>query len=355
MTDQRIPLFSFIRNASRRCLSIRLALLAVVMLLVWAVVSTLWRHVALPMLAERYLPESFRMLYGAPPPAMQKKESLRKGNINGVPVAIPLSYAYYYPVEYNDQSIWEARKPGDKKPEERTFDDAIGAFGVYVRWPEMLPRNANADLQKKFVQEILVEKSEFSWLKIGIAAYNNPKTKGRDLGWAPVLRGVMESLNKRPQERKLPSPDPRIPVCGISGLKEMVHVHYELRGADPATGLQWAEPVGPGTECFHIWNMSLYWQGDIDGIATDMIECDNGRLPNPKSFQVCDHKFYLPEWHASVSVTYPRAHLSQWREIKARTRQLILGFQAGPDISLSADFQSGSQPNPQPNSREVKR
>ena len=119
----------------------------VLVLLAVATTCTIWlalRATLIPYLAQRYTLESFRLLYGEKPNSALpegKKGLPRRGQINGVPISVPLEYMTYYPVEYKDKSIWEGRKPGDKKPEERTYDDAIGAFTIYAHWPDMQSRN----------------------------------------------------------------------------------------------------------------------------------------------------------------------------------------------------------------------
>jgi hypothetical protein len=111
-----------------------------------------------------------------------------------------------------------------------------------------------------------------------------------------------------------------------------------MHGTDPGTGLKWAEPVGPGTERFHPWNQTLHWKGDLDGDVSDMIECYNGRMPNPDSRPVCRHRFNLPEWGAWVDFNYPRTLLPQWKSLKTSVRDLILSFEV-----KSADIANKSE------------
>lgn len=292
-------------------------LLAVVFA-VWLVSWLAW-GVLKSQIIKHGTPEAFRQLYGEVPalPRTDRPIPVRKGNINGVPIAVPSNYLYF-PFEYNDQSIWEARKPGDKRPEERGFADAVGAFAPNVRWPDLKPRSPETE------QSFWNRKKPGGdpWLFIGVVD-NGPNSSIPKYGWAPHLRGLIKRLAERPQRRYLPPKDPK----GFLGDAEDVQVHYELRGVDPATGLQWAEPVGPGVETFETWNYVLYWQGDIDGHVSDLVECRNGRMPNPSTQIRCEHNFELPEWGAAVDVSYRRDLLPQWREIKARTRELLLSFQ----------------------------
>jgi hypothetical protein len=314
----------------------RMLMLLVAVSLIWLLAAIAW-HYAKPLLIRHFVPESYRLLIGEMPTAPQKPKVMLKGNMNGIPLAIPRQYIEF-PVEYNDKSIWEARKPGDKKPEQRTFEDAIGAFSLLVRWPEMKPRWESFELKRKFLEETS-DGSEHPWLSIGVTARQMIHSKGKEYGYALPLQAHLRRLSERPQEsRHRPTSGKGGALCSTSANTELISVHYQLRGLDPASGLQWAEPVGPRTECFHTWNMAWYWAGDMNGLVTDMIKCDNGKLPNPKAYQECTHYYAIPEWGAGVTVTYPRRWLPQWREIRARTLSLVLGMRPP----------SGSDPTVQP-------
>ena len=315
------------RGVSKRLLLLAGSLLAlyVVGVLLWAVIK--------PQLIKHGVPEAFRQLYGEVPPlpGADRPIPIRKGNINGVPIAVPSNYLYF-DFEYNDKSIWEARKPGDKKPEERTFDDAVGALTPHVRWPDMQPRSP--ETEQRFWNHD--KPGGDVWLMIGVSAYG-PDAKGRDLGWAPVLRDKIKRLGDGWWENTNEQDS------ATGRYKRPTGVRYELRGTDPVTGLQWAQPVGPGTEHFELWNKTLYWQGALNGYVSDMIACYNGKMRNPNSDQKCRHRFKLPEWGASISVTYPRSLLPQWRELKAKTRALVLSFQAEPQSKSASEPTTNQQ------------
>ena len=301
----------------------RMLMLLVAVSLIWLLAAIAW-HYAKPLLIRHFVPESYRLLIGEMPTAPQKPKVMLKGNMNGIPLAIPRQYIEF-PVEYNDKSIWEARKPGDKKPEQRTFEDAIGAFSLLVRWPEMKSRWENADMKNKYFDEHVGKEGEHPWLSIGVTAWPI-RSKGKEYGYASQLNARLKQLSERPQARHLPPPGKESSWCGLSGTNELVSVHYQLRGLDPASGLQWAEPVGPGTKCFHTWNDALYWEG-MNGFITDLLVCQNGAFMRPVLHHECTHYYEVPEWGAEVTVTYPRRWLPQWREIKARTLSLVLSMQ----------------------------
>jgi|GEM_PF-7076175 len=316
-------------TSTKREITKRLLLLLgalVVLYLMWVLV---WAAIK-PQLIKHNVPVAFRQLYGEVPPlpSADLPIPIHKGNINGVPIAVPSNY-FKFAFAYNDKSIWEPRKPGDKKMEERTFADTVGSFALLVRWPDMKPRSP--ETEKSFWNHD--KPGGDAWLMIGVNSdpVGGPRSSNESRnGLARMLRGMLERLS---EEGLAEVPRYIVDPTDPDGKRRIrtMDVRYVLRGTDPVTGLQWAEPVGPGTERFHAWNMVLYWQGDMDGTVTDLIECYNGKIPNSNSYQKCEHRFGLPEWGASISFDYPRTLLPQWRELKARTRELILGFQVSPE------------------------
>ena len=246
----------------------------------------------------------------------------RVGNMNGVPVKIPVKSMWRW-VEYADKSIWEGRKPGDKQLSERTFDDAIDAFNLYLKWPELRPQRYRGE----------ADPSEYDaseghpWLLIGIngrfARTPRPPETPQN-GLARVLNGKVVRLARNTHTVYNPV------LKKAERVKGMV---YEFRGGDSVTGLQHAVPVGPGTERLSGSNRILYWRGDRDASVDVLISCATGVSPNPRIFHRCTHEYQLPEMGAYVSVYYTRNWLPQWREIQARTREQILGFRVMPEDS----------------------
>jgi len=311
-----------------------IVVLYVAWMLLWGVIKS---H-----LVKQGVPEAFLQLYGEVPPlpTANRPVPIRKGNFNGVPIAVPSNYLEFA-FEYKDKSIWEPPKPGDRKPGERTFADAVRAFALLVRWPDLRPRNAETeqsywDGQKPGGQP---------WLSIALdddyaRSPRPPATP--DNGLARRLRGNLERLSA---EGLAKVPHYVIDPTDPAGKREIRtwDVRYALRGPDPATGLQWAEPTGPGTERFYMWNQALFWQGDMASIVTDLVKCNNGKMPNPRTYQQCSHRYLLPEWSAYVTVRYPRSWLPQWRDIKARSRDLVRSFQTDSESDAISDQTANPQ------------
>ncbi|WP_019623796.1 hypothetical protein [Thioalkalivibrio thiocyanoxidans] len=304
----------------------RLALIVVVLAAIWLAGSALWSGLARPWFAEVGVFDALHEIYGEPPRLEIQEFSppIRKANINGVPIAIPSNYLALVGIEYKDQSIWAPRNPDTPTPDERTLEDDAQAFSLYVRWPDMAPRSP--ETQSSFWTRD--DPDGDIWLLVGVVAISGFRRDGqfsyelrREHGdWAPVVRGVIERLDEGERITNEWDEEKGRYRC----LKD---VRYEMRGTDSETGLQWAEPVGPGTENFELWNQTLYWKGDLDDVVTDYFRCQTGNMVKPRFVHTCHYNFTIPEWGASVSFRYPRSRLPEWREMKAAVRDLILGLE----------------------------
>ena len=210
-----------------------------------------------------------------------------KGNLNGVPIVIP-GNQIYFPIEYKDTSIWDPST--QNKRQTRTFDDAIRAFSI--QWPDINPRRSEvkgAPSDGTYASQI------HPWMRIAVTddsrAPRPPETP--DNGLARVLKGKLERFSERAKTIIDPNDPER------SRRIKVTDVRYASQGTDHITGLQWAEPVGPGTERFYSWNLALYWQGEKNGIVSDFIRCFNGEIPVPDTVQRCYHRFELLELNAT--------------------------------------------------------
>ena len=263
-----------------------------------------------------------------------KDIKLRSGNINGVHILIPSTYLYF-PVEYKNKSIWEKSKSSDKQYEDRGFKDAIGAFSLFVNWPDLEPRHLSNRINPRINT---AQNAHAEWLIIEVNGYARPSPpQTPDNALARVLRGKLRKLSAeylaRWPVKIIDKTDPN--------KKRRINtrnLRYEMRGIDQITGLNWAIPIGDGAERFYSWNISLYWRGDINATVSDLIECYNGKLENMNSVSLCSQSYELKDWKAGVTVKYPRRMLSKWRDIKSRTIKLIYSFQITKQDKKKAIF-----------------
>lgn len=107
--------------------------------------------------------------------------------------------------------------------------------------------------------------------------------------------------------------------------KPLHGVGYVEKGLDKETGLYWAIPEGKGSEDFHVWNYSLYWENK-EGKVSTLIECQNGRFKGVDRSRVCSEKFVVPSLNIEIIAFYDKSNLGDWRAIKNGLEGLISGF-----------------------------
>lgn len=268
-------------------LSRRIGLLLVVVLITWIAFAAGWR----------YLRAQYPSPIKVPVSPYSENVPPRIGNINGTKLSIPAQYLFF-PVEYVGESVWEPRKD---KPQ-RTFDSGIGNFAIYVQWPTLAPRNPK---NEQSFQASVRSGMAHDWIRVGVVA--QPKSRFPN-GYANHVKYDLENKIKNHN----PPGNPR----------------YEMKGLDPKLGLNWAIPVGTGTDKATMWNMVMYWNGDPEKSVTTYIACDNGSFPNPNVVAECRQEFLLPELKVDIAASYKINLLPHWRAIEDEVRKLILSFQA---------------------------
>lgn len=243
----------------------------------------------------------------------------RKGNLNGTPIAIRADYLGS-PITYADKSDWEPASEPDYY-EKKNFADAVVGFDVVVHWPTMeshRPSNHPSWLTYR-------SSKPTEWISVSVVGDLKPEARPpykADNGLARAIKGHMDDVARSPQKR-----------IGADGQLTQVELHYELFGLDPITGLRVAKAAGRDADRPGGGNYTFYWEGDLANIVRTSIRCPAGVLPNPGSVHTCEHKFELVERGAYVSVRYTENMLPQWREIEARTRELILSLRVDPKNS----------------------
>lgn len=253
----------------------------------------------------------------------QGRDTLRRGDLNGTPFAIPSNYLVY-PIEYLDTSTWDPKKPKIRY-KDRSYADAIQEFTVRIHWPTHTPRivgNSRSFPYSKY------HSGTTEWVSVSVNhgyvnASRPPLT--RDNGMARVLRGGLERLSDiRQIERPLKVRDAN------TGADVIVRgVHYEMRRIDPETELQSAIPVGHETDTFHLWNISMYWSGDMNGVVDTLIICHPGKMKivnDPDAVGKCQHHFELEKLKAQVTLYYPISLLTEWSDLQDMSTRFILSL-----------------------------
>ncbi|MGE4473488.1 MAG: hypothetical protein AB7D20_11860 [Sulfuricurvum sp.] len=107
--------------------------------------------------------------------------------------------------------------------------------------------------------------------------------------------------------------------------KPLHGVGYVEKGLDKETGLYWAIPEGKGSEDYHVWNYSLYWENKGGRVST-LIECQNGRFKGVDRSRVCSETFIVSSLNIEIIAFYDKSNLGDWKAIRNGLEGLISGF-----------------------------
>ncbi len=201
-----------------------------------------------------------------------------------------------------------------------SYQDPVSAFSIYVHWPDMkTKRDAYKDRWSSN------NSGKLAWLSISVtddyARHPRPPVAQQN-GLSRMLNGIVRRISERPQIAVIPSVSKQGPA--FNQIK--VDVEYEFRGMNREINMNWAELVGDETERYHSWNLDLYWDGEMEGVITDLISCNKGKMLRESLQKKCTHEFYLDDWGVYIVVTYSTESLNEWRKIKLSVENLIRSF-----------------------------
>jgi len=241
----------------------------------------------------------------------QKEVSIWVGSLNKIPMSIPYNYLRF-PIEYVGETVWD---PGTKKGG-YTYKTPISNFSVLVKWPSMMPRNM---LNTKNGKPVVNSVERDGWISISVM-YEPEKHDINyvEYGLSRVLKGYLDHHNLNIK-------------TSIPG-----DVRYQAKGEDPGLGLEYAVPVGPDVEKYHLWNKKLYWVKKGEKVNT-LISCQNGEFGSDKIIRKCRHDFFWKEMRTFVNVEYAATLLPQWKSIETKSRNLIISFE-NINISHESDY-----------------
>ena len=228
------------------------------------------------------------------------------GNLGGMPVSIPKSYASL--VEYEEDPALGARPPGP--PPRRTYDSPLRGFSFELRYPDMAMLTEEAAAQKRATTS-----ETTTWMRVGVSASsdyygksfleNNVRNLQRLYGYKYPYEATSEKKH---------------------GLSEYIPI-----GADKARRVS-DSGKDNGRESGSLWDIhdrTIYFHRDEREQVTAFIECGNAS----HDAATCRHWFDLsPGVRATVWVAYRRALLPHWGDIQRMTGDAVRQFQVGAAV-----------------------
>ncbi len=217
-----------------------------------------------------------------------------RGDLGGVPVAIPHYFAEY--VEYDGDPGWGEKRKGPKPV--RTQESKIASFGFDVRYPDMVGKDSSENWSDYKNRKI----GTTTWIRVGL------NSAGMYSGSGSIARLSESSL------KSMLDPASHPPYAyEMLDQKEYDLDVYAPKGFDFKNQKPYREHA----------NADDVFVGSESGDVVAYIKCSN----SPFYSAPCNHKFSLePNMHADVSIYYRRGLLSDWRKIQDRVTDVVFGF-----------------------------
>jgi hypothetical protein len=228
------------------------------------------------------------------------------GDLGGVPVAIPRSFARF--VEYDADSQF-MKKKGWSAPK-KTFQSRLRSFGFEVRYPDMASVEVKTPAEKDIHTTM--------WMRVGIITGE--------------YYGVDESLDNHKNTR-INSGLPCFSKC--FDYVPLNQNNYGLKGYTP---------IGPGINIegrniesglgVDMDDKNVYvFEGD-SGRVTTFIECSNMTHEAAPCQQRCNLN---PMMKTHITVSYRKGLLPHWQQIQKSVTKLIYSFEANPTTYTSTN------------------
>jgi hypothetical protein len=235
------------------------------------------------------------------------------GHLGGVPVSIPKEFAKF--LEYDgDPGFLEKRKEPAPK---RTFESGICSFGFDIRYPDMMPVNAQTWEEKRKAHRYTT-----MWVHVGVrsnSAYQDRSKARMAISAKALLKSEALLYHHEKQQEK------------VHGLTAYIPTKVDLSRREMGSNLD-------RNVYFHYLK-----NGDVDAY----IACSNRN----HEAAPCSHRFDLaPELKVSVDVSYRKGMLPYWREIQDGVSKVLLGFRV--DAPKAPSAQPHSSPSSLPQTQE---
>jgi hypothetical protein len=217
------------------------------------------------------------------------------GNLGGMPVSIPKSYASL--VEYEEEPRLGARPQGP--PPRRTFESPLRGFSFELRYPDMAMLTEEAAAQKRATTS-----ETTTWMRVGVSASSDYYGKSfleNNVRNLDRLYGYKYPYEAAPEKKH--------------GLHEYIPIGADKSRRSSDSGSLW-----------DISDRTIYFHRDESEQVTAFIECGNAS----HDAATCRHWFDLsPGVRATVWVAYRRALLPHWGDIQRMTSEAVRQFRVG--------------------------
>lgn len=222
------------------------------------------------------------------------------GNLNGVPMAIPLKYQFF-PVEYEGDDIWNSEWQKKNRGRAHTPDMKIRSFSLLLHLPDYEPFSTkNAGSWRHQSNDIGFNQD---WIVVDVKRESDSTQVGQKGWFKKFVERSKKVYSNYPPE----------------------HWHYEVADENEH-GLTHDILVGrttPSTFYDQSSNREFYY--DAKDWQTK-IEC--GRMiVEPFAVVSCKQIYVISELNSMVEVTYNPKHISEWRVIQKLTYSAIRGFE----------------------------
>lgn len=214
-------------------------------------------------------------------------------NLGGMNVFIPSQFAKY--TEYDAEPAVENLVPPGKS--RTTRKPPINSFGFDFKYPDMTGICSKQDIQEKIETSLRSTPWMFGGLNSG-SIFSGPNFLESIFHQSVIRTPLLKSFTYT----KMPDK-----VYGLD--------HYANLEIDPTSKKRMREDHDIE---------DLYFHRDKDGKIKTCIRCSAAT----RNFtQTCLQEFsLLPHSRSEVSVRYAFAHLKNWKDIQAKTTELILSF-----------------------------
>ncbi|MDF2180638.1 hypothetical protein [Neptuniibacter sp. CAU 1671] len=225
------------------------------------------------------------------------------GNINGVKIKFDSRFLYF-PVEYHKIPGGEVKNKEGNAIKEIHF----------VSFRASLPNLKFIESEIKNNRSLYSNIDDYSIVFSLVDDYRHFKGKN---GLSLRLNGI---LSRFTEEYQIKHPR-RVYDHEKDELVKVSNLKYRLDEGEH--GLKRAVLEGDYTEKFHVWNETLYWDGEKDGIVKNLIICQSGEFIDKRTKHLCELRFEYQPWGANITVRFREINLPMWEDIRSKVIEFL--------------------------------